>query len=107
MADKKNHGGHRPGAGRPSKYGESTQVIRVPKSLAPRVAHFLKAVQEKCPIDTTTIAQIYRPAECVIHQSLTLFATRVEAGFPSPADDYVEGQLDLNDHLIKHPAATF
>jgi DNA polymerase V len=31
----------------------------------------------------------------------------VEAGFPSPAEDYVEGQLDLNKHLIKHPAATF
>ena len=31
----------------------------------------------------------------------------VEAGFPSPADDYIEGQLDLNKHLIKHPAATF
>ena len=29
------------------------------------------------------------------------------AGFPSPADDYIEGKLDLNEHLIKHPAATF
>ena len=31
----------------------------------------------------------------------------VAAGFPSPAEDYVEGKLDLNQHLIKHPAATF
>ena len=31
----------------------------------------------------------------------------VPAGFPSPADDYLEGKLDLNQHLIKHPAATF
>jgi DNA polymerase V len=38
---------------------------------------------------------------------LTLFATGVPAGFPSPAEDYVEGQLDLNTHLIKRPAATF
>ena len=29
------------------------------------------------------------------------------AGFPSPADDYMEGKLDLNKHLIKHPTATF
>ena len=29
------------------------------------------------------------------------------AGFPSPAGDYVEGKLDLNQHLVKHPAATF
>jgi DNA polymerase V len=31
----------------------------------------------------------------------------VFAGFPSPAEDYIEGKLDLNKHLIKHPAATF
>jgi len=30
----------------------------------------------------------------------------VEAGFPSPAHDYLEGKLDLNEYLIKHPAAT-
>lgn len=28
-------------------------------------------------------------------------------GFPSPADDYFEERLDLNKHLIKHPAATY
>jgi len=31
----------------------------------------------------------------------------VPAGFPSPADDYIERRLDLNEHLIRHPAATF
>jgi DNA polymerase V len=31
----------------------------------------------------------------------------VEAGFPSPADDYMEGALDLNEHVIKHPSATY
>ena len=31
----------------------------------------------------------------------------VSAGFPSPADDFVENILDLNEYLIKHPAATF
>lgn len=36
-----------------------------------------------------------------------LLCTRVPAGFPSPADDYIENALDLNEHLIKHPAATF
>ncbi len=38
---------------------------------------------------------------------LAFFASRVEAGFPSPADDYLEGKLDLNEHLIERPAATF
>ena len=36
-----------------------------------------------------------------------LFMVPVSAGFPSPAEDYIEGNLDLNKHLIKHPAATF
>ncbi len=36
-----------------------------------------------------------------------LIGTRVPAGFPSPATDYLEGLLDLNEYLIKHPAATF
>lgn len=36
-----------------------------------------------------------------------LFMVPVSAGFPSPAEDYIEGSLDLNRHLIKHPSATF
>ena len=38
---------------------------------------------------------------------LPLLLTLVEAGFPSPADDYVEGPLDLNDLIIRNPPATF
>jgi len=38
---------------------------------------------------------------------LDLYLSPVSAGFPSPADDYVELSLDLNEYLIKHPAATF
>lgn len=38
---------------------------------------------------------------------LPLFLEPVKAGFPSPADDYVEQSLDLNDLLIQHPSATF
>ena len=40
-------------------------------------------------------------------QPLPYFRHRVRAGFPSPADDYLEQPLDLNEHLIKHPAATY
>lgn len=38
---------------------------------------------------------------------LPLFLTKIQAGFPSPADDYLENTLDLNDFLVKKPAATF
>lgn len=36
-----------------------------------------------------------------------LFGSAVQAGFPSPADDYIEQYLDLNSYLVSHPAATF
>ncbi len=39
--------------------------------------------------------------------ALPLYVTQVPAGFPSPGEDYVDQNLDLNEHLIRHPAATF
>lgn len=39
--------------------------------------------------------------------SRPLLGTEIAAGFPSPAQDYIEGSLDLNEHLIQHPTATF
>ena len=38
---------------------------------------------------------------------LQFYNCAVTAGFPSPADDYIENKLDLNDYLIKRPSATF
>lgn len=38
---------------------------------------------------------------------IPFFLERVSAGFPSPAEDYVEKTLDLNELCIQHPAATF
>ena len=41
------------------------------------------------------------------HLSLPMFGCGVSAGFPSPADDYIETSIDLNRELIRHPATTF
>ena len=38
---------------------------------------------------------------------LPLLGRRVPAGFPSPADDYLEGEVDLNRYLIESPAACY
>jgi DNA polymerase V len=38
---------------------------------------------------------------------LPLFSHKVAAGFPSPADDYIEGKLSLDEHLVQHKDTTF
>src|SRR3989344_7338347 len=39
--------------------------------------------------------------------NLPFYTASISAGFPSPADDFIDTKLDLNEHLIRHPAATF
>ena len=46
-------------------------------------------------------------AETTTELKIPLFESGVSAGFPSPADDYLDLPIDLNEFLIKHPAATF
>lgn len=79
-------GGKREGAGRKSRYDSPTKVIRVPEDKVEDVKSFLQGENSS---------------------SLPLFACSVSAGFPSPADDYMECKLDLNEHLVKRPSATF
>lgn len=40
-------------------------------------------------------------------EGIPLYLSPVEAGFPSPADDYVEKKLDLHAHIVRNEAATF
>ncbi len=54
----------------------------------------------------TTIRGIYG-VDRKTGMSLPLFVGGVSAGFPSPAEDYTDQKLDLNELLIKNPAATF
>ena len=39
--------------------------------------------------------------------TIPYYLHKAGAGFPSPATDYLENKLDLNEYLVKHPAATF
>jgi DNA polymerase V len=83
------HGGKRVGAGRPKGAStEASKVIRVPCSKVELVKEF---------IQKNTLKTIRLP----------LYGSKVQAGFPSPADDFIEQHLDLNEYLIPHPAATF
>lgn len=82
------HGGKRTGAGRPKgsgKYREPTRIMRIPESLLAQVSDYVSSKGFLLP----------------------LYGNSVPAGFPSPADDHIEMELDLNSYLIEHPASTF
>ena len=65
----------------------------------------LKSIPKKLKTDGS-ISAIYGMEESGSLE-LPLFSARVAAGFPSPAEDYLESRLDLNQHLIRNPASTF
>jgi DNA polymerase V len=98
-------GGQRTGAGRKKgtgPYGQPTQPIRVPVSLLPTIKALLASAGKR-PSGLTVLPFTEHPSKL----SLLFFAGKVAAGFPSPADDYVEKTLDLNELLVQKPAATF
>lgn len=47
------------------------------------------------------------PPDVSSHIEIPLAECGVSAGFPSPAEDFLESPLDLNKTLIRNPAATF
>lgn len=107
MIDKKQtHGGARVGAGRKKntgKFKEDTRVMRVPVSLVDQVKSTLEVYKSQLKSDV----KVSLPMADAPIVSTPIFTSRVQAGFPSPADDYLEDQLDLNKHLIYHQEATF
>ena len=78
-------GGARKGAGRPKgqgKYGEQTKAIRIPISKVKYISEVVNKGLYEVP----------------------MYSNKVATGFPSPADDYLEDKIDLNQYLVKHPA---
>ena len=103
-------GGARPGAGRKkgsSVYGETTRAIRVPESMMVQVKALLAMRRRQFAQATPSEWPLAMPAKDPVILALPLFTGKVAAGFPSPADDYIEKTLDLNQLLIQKPAATF
>jgi len=55
---------------------------------------------------TVRVKQVWK-VDASKRLELPLANATVQAGFPSPAHDFSETSLDLNNYLIRHPAATF
>ena len=93
------HGGFRIGAGR--KKAEETKVIRVPESKVLDIKAYLKSLKKENEI------RDIRQFDPVTQMEIPLVTERVQAGFPSPAQDYIDKKLDLNEFLINNANATF
>ena len=57
-------------------------------------------------LHTTTILDFYAP-DYSTELELPFVDVGISAGFPSPADDFIELTIDLNRELIKHKDSTF
>lgn len=99
----KSHGGARIGAGRKSEYDEPTKVIRVPESRVIEIKDYLKNTQAVKTSDLGNIIQIKAKTQYQIPIALT----KIAAGFPSPAQDYIDKTIDLNEDLIHNKEASF
>jgi len=84
-------GGKRVGAGRPvgtGKYEGNTKTIRVPLGIMESIQYCIEK-------------------KGVLEKEYPLFLNKVQAGFPSPADDHVDKMISLDRHLVKNPNSTF
>ena len=100
------HGGARKGAGRKKNSGsfkEETKVLRVPISLVDSILPSIEMYKSQIKSGVEVLQTKNNTVELLI----PIFTSRVQAGFPSPADDHLEDTLDLNTHLIHHKEATF
>lgn len=111
-------GGKREGAGRKKGSGlfnESTKVIRVPESKVALIKDWLieTTQEEERLLEAQELQRFAKHQAKVLIPSFNsqahvpLFSSKVRAGFPSPADDYIEDRLDLNERYIKDKNATF
>lgn len=85
--------------GRPR--GEPSKVVRLPlpiANLARRIADGTLRADE---------VNVFLDVEERTKAQVPLVSSSVAAGFPSPADDYLDRPLDFNELLIENPAATF
>ncbi|MDN0082398.1 translesion error-prone DNA polymerase V autoproteolytic subunit [Crenobacter sp. SG2305] len=116
--------GRKPGTGR---YGEPTRTVRVPQSQVPTIQGWLDQLASTRALSAVAqpsgspngvtndvrlagLATVHTPLPLSLNTpvvTIPAMSDKVPAGFPSPATDYVERGIDLNEHLISHPEATF
>lgn len=103
-------GGKRDGAGRPPSE-EAKKMMRVPASAVVEIREYLanrpKPVGQPTRYTLPPGVEVWKANPAPAPLALPLASHTVQAGFPSPADDYIERDLDLNTFLVDEPVSTF
>lgn len=101
MPKRPTHGGRRPGAGRPA--GPPSVRLRIPAAAVPAVSSFLNDLRVRKDLRPLPLAASGK------RWMVPAFQARVPAGFPSPAEQYAEEEIDLSAHLIPagHESSTY
>lgn len=115
MPIKSTQGGARIGAGRKpgqGPYGERTQALRVPESQLGNLKNYLAQYRRASrvsplPQGDVRVLDLHPIQRHTPPSLIPLIPSSVPAGFPSPADDYFHGSIDLNEHLIHRRESTF
>ena len=112
MQEKKSkRGGSREGAGRKPFNNEAmhssitARLTSDEKQLYSNLGgvSWLRSAIEKASIKASPLI----PVHVNSHVSIPITECSVQAGFPSPAEDYLEGAIDFNELLIDNVASTF
>jgi len=80
--------------------------MRIPQSIVATVTDILAECKIQKQHDSLK-HELLLPALNREPIRVPLFGHKVPAGFPSPADDYIEGRLSLDEHLVPHKDSTF
>lgn len=106
MTPKDPWGGKRRGAGRkPIINNDITIVKRIPQSIIPLVEELIQQNRNNITIPNLPADALFPYNQANVKTPFVL--DKIPAGFPSPAEGYIENYIDLNDYLIKNKPATF
>ena len=106
-------GGKRVGAGlkvSASPYGEPTSLIRMPNSVMPDVLVYLEHYKKQVAARSPLLPNLPQALPDPPYLARPIYSGKISAGqsrFPSPAQDYEQKFLDLNERFINNPPATF
>ena len=81
------------------KNGSENDIIKVDSSV-------INQLYAETNTGEVMVLKIFKPKKSKL-PPLTMYTIPIAAGVPTPVKNYTEGELDLNEHLLQNPSATF